>query len=143
MPFMEGILPRLNRRLTQEAIGDFPAALVESDLSLVELLRAIEVFERDGESDFVGQIPDSLQAALIAILRSNLRRNARKQMIVSWAPGYDWELTVWETASTSASRGGITIQIKSRYPSDTHPNRGDRDARTSAREGDDARRWSP
>ena len=141
MPFMEGILPRLNRFLTQDAIGEFPAALLDREPTLVELLREIGVFERDGEADFVSQIPLSIQDALIAILRSNLHRHARKQMIVSWAPGYDWELTIWETESTSASRGGITMQIRSRYPADTHPARANREARAAAREGDEARRW--
>jgi hypothetical protein len=141
MPFMEGILPRLNRLLTQDAIGDFPARVLDGAPTLVELLREIGAFERDGEADFVSQIPPSIQEALIAILRSNLRRDVRKQMIVSWAPGYDWELTVWETASTSASRGGITMQIKSRYPADTHPARASREARAATREGDEGRRW--
>ena len=96
--------------------------------------------EFDGEAEFVSQMPQSMQAAFIAILRSNLERDVRKQMLVSWAPGYDWELTVWETTSTGTTAGGITIQVKSRYPTDAHPARPNREMRAEAR-GGDTRRW--
>jgi hypothetical protein len=138
---MEGILPRLNRLLTQDAIGELPASLLDGAPTLVELLRAVGAFERDGEADFVAQIPQSMQEAFIAILGSNLQRDVRKQMTVSWAPGYDWELTIWETSATGASPGGITMQIKSRYPADAHPTRPNRETRSSTQEASDTRRW--
>src|SRR5579859_5779562 len=127
MPWFEAMLPRLNRQLTYDTIGNLSADLLAGDPTFVELLRELEVFERDGEADFVSQMPQSMQAAFIAILRSNLERDVRKQMLVSWAPGYDWELTVWETTSTATTAGGITIQVKSRYPTDAHPARPNRE----------------
>jgi len=140
MPWFEAMLTRLNKLLTQDTIGNLSADLLAGDPTLVELLRELGVFERDGEADFVSQIPPSMQESFIAILRSNLQRDARKQMLVSWAPGYDWEMTIWETTSTEATAGGITIQLKSRYPSDAHPARPNREMRAEASAGD-TRRW--
>jgi len=141
MPYFEAILPRLNQLFTQEAIAEFPAELLDGAPTLVELMREIGAFRRDGEADFTSQMPPSMQEAIMAILRYNLQRNTRKQMIVSWAPGYDWELRIWETTTTDASAGGITLQIKSRYPADSHPTRPNREARAAAPASDDTRRW--
>jgi hypothetical protein len=118
---MERLLPRLNGHFRADVIADFPSRKLERSPSLVALLRELDVIERDEEEAFVAQMPPSMQAAAMAIIRANVE-GERKQMTVSWAPGYDWELTIWETKSTRASDGGITIQIKSRYPSDAHPN---------------------
>jgi hypothetical protein len=39
-------------------------------------------------------------------------------MLVSWAPGYDWEVRLWESTSIDRSEGGITIQVRTPYPND-------------------------
>ena len=46
---------------------------------------------------------------------------SRDGMTFAWAPGYDYEVTVWESPPTAASPGWITVLIKTRYPSDPHP----------------------
>ena len=121
MPFAEKMFPRLNRRLTYDTVHELPPEPFERDEGLSGALRDLGVIERDAEAAFVDQMPLSMQAAALAIVRTNLKRDRPKQMIVSWAPGYDWEMRVWETGSTGESEGGITIQVFSRYPSDAHP----------------------
>jgi hypothetical protein len=95
--------------------------LLDSGLSLAEILDQLGVIEHAGQAEFIAQLPMSMQTALLAIARENLAREHPKQMMFSWRPGYDWELRVWESTSSSISAGGITVQIASRYPDDPHP----------------------
>jgi hypothetical protein len=60
------------------------------------------------------------EAERAAVYR-NLQREKPYGMTFAWAPGYDYEVTVWESPPTAASPGWITVLIKTRYPSDPHP----------------------
>jgi len=68
---------------------------------------------------------DSLPASFQEILRSTifyaLSTDPPTQITFAWAPSYDFELTIWQAPDTRATRGGITVLLKSRYPSDAHP----------------------
>lgn len=66
-------------------------------------------------------IPMSMQEALRAIIYQALSTTPPTQITFAWAPGYDYELTIWQAPDTRATRGGITVLLKSRYPDDKHP----------------------
>ena len=70
---------------------------------------------------YLQQIPEGLQEAVRAIIHHALGTTPPTHITFAWAPGYDYELSVWQAPDTRTSRGGITILIKSRYPDDEHP----------------------
>ncbi|MGA2291646.1 hypothetical protein [Bradyrhizobium sp.] len=67
------------------------------------------------------QIPVGMQEAIRAMIHHALGTNPPTPITFAWAPGYDYELSIWQAPDTRTSRGGITMLIKSRYPDDDHP----------------------
>lgn len=70
---------------------------------------------------YVNDIPGGMQEAIRATIYYALSTTPPTQITFAWAPGYDYELSIWEAPDTKTSKGGITILIKSRYPDDKHP----------------------
>jgi hypothetical protein len=75
----------------------------------------------DATREYVDGWPSALQAAVRATIFENLARDGRVPITFAWAPGYDYELTIWDVRDSSETAGGITVLFKSRYPSDPHP----------------------
>lgn len=67
------------------------------------------------------QQPATIMEAQRAVVHRNLQRAEPYGMTFAWAPGYDYEVNVWESPPTDATPGWITVLIKSRYPKDPHP----------------------
>jgi hypothetical protein len=63
----------------------------------------------------------SLQEALRSTIYHALSTKPPTQVTFGWAPGYDYEVTIWHAPDTKKTKGGITVLIKSRYPDDKHP----------------------
>jgi hypothetical protein len=124
MPVFETMFKDLNAALVDEAFVDQARTLVGEGRSLVEILENLDIMKHPGQSAFVAQTPDSIQAAILAAVAQNLGRETPKQMIFTWTAAYDWELRVTETRSTDVSEGGITVHVRSRYPGDAHPGTG-------------------
>ena len=95
--------------------------LLEDGVSLADIADQLGLLEHGGQKAFIATVPASMQAAILAVTRENLSRVEPKQMMFTWAPGYDWELHVWESTASTVSEGGITVQVRSRYPGDAHP----------------------
>jgi hypothetical protein len=55
----------------------------------------------------------------VSVIRSAVARSM--PITFAWAPGYDYELSVWDVADTADTAGGITVLLRSRYPADPHP----------------------
>jgi len=70
---------------------------------------------------YIDNLPGSIQESLRSTIFHALSTVPPTHMTFAWAPGYDFELTIWHAPDTSATRGGITVLLKSRYPSDAHP----------------------
>ena len=62
--------------------------------------------------EFFDTIPASLDAAILAGVRSALQRGVRTQ--VSWQPGYDFELRMWERSD--GADGVVNLHILSPEP---------------------------
>ena len=93
----------------------------DADVSLPGIIDQLGIVHHAGQLAFIASTPASMQAAILAIAGENLSRDEPKQMMFTWAPGYDWELHVWESTASAVSDGGITVQVRSRYPGDAHP----------------------
>ena len=70
---------------------------------------------------YVDSLPVIFQESMRSTIFYALSTAPPTQITFAWAPGYDYELTIWQAPDTSATRGGITVLLKSRYPSDPHP----------------------
>jgi hypothetical protein len=81
-------------------------------------LRERGIARSDRELAFFMSWPEGLREALQAIVHSALSRTPRLPVTFAWAPGYDYELTMYETPGTAEGPGGITILLRSRYPAD-------------------------
>ena len=121
MPAYETMFIELILALEQEEVRDQLRELLAGGASLVEIIEALELVHHTGQSQFIASTPASLQAAMLAVVSENLSRDEPKQMMFTWAPGYDWELNLWESTASVVSSGGITVQVRSRYPGDAHP----------------------
>jgi len=81
-----------------------------------------EKFALHGEwKKYLGLIPTPMQEAIRSVIYDALGTKPPTYITFAWAPGYDYELSIWQAPDTKTSRGGITVLIKSRYPDDQHP----------------------
>lgn len=118
MPIMQGIIERLNVVLDRKHIHKVDAAVVAPGTSLAAAARAVGAVAASFEREFIDSWPPSLQEVIRAAIYSALTREPRIPVTMSWTPGYDFEVSVWEAPGTGRTIGGITIQIRSRYPDD-------------------------
>ena len=118
MPAMQVALTTFNARFGREAIREVDAAMFEPGASLSEAATRLGVGDK-AVADYLGRLPAALQASLTAVIRSGIERGM--PITFAWAPGYDYELTVWDVADTAVTHGGITVLLRSRYPGDAHP----------------------
>ena len=114
----------INTSVSQGTItGDlkFIHALSPGPVTLGQLARVFDVAKNDFEREFVDSFPGGLRQSLLAFIHHNLSQDTRLSMTWAWAPGYDYEVSLWECPGTSVSPGGITIMLRTRYPLDSHP----------------------
>lgn len=128
MPRMQTAVSALNVTFGAERIGEVdPAPFSPGDgaetLSAAFVAAGVEL--EDATQRYIDGWPSALQAAVRATVHENLARDGRVPITFAWAPGYDYEATIWDVRDTSETAGGITVLLKSRYPSDPHPLSGD------------------
>src|SRR5690242_6846858 len=116
MPIMQGIIERLNVLLNRKNLEHLDADLVAPGQSLAAAARAVGAVTAAYEQAFIESWPSSLQEVIRAALYSAATRKPRIPVTFSWTPGYDFEVSVWEAPGTRRTIGGITIQVRSRYP---------------------------
>jgi hypothetical protein len=90
-------------------------------VQLADLVEEEEFVPQRGVVAFLQQMPVAIHEAVRAVIRANLMRDQPLPITFAWQPGYDWELTVNDVASTDETEGGITVILRSRYPKDPHP----------------------
>lgn len=126
MPRLQTLVGHLNSAFSEDNIGDAvkkraafaPGKQLSSALSLfvpsrTRLLRSFV--------SYIDSLPGSVQEAMRSTIYYALSTSPPTLVTLAWAPGYDFEVTMWQAPDTRETRGGITILIKGRYPSDTHP----------------------
>lgn len=123
MPRMQVMAVQLNAAFGPERIGDIdPAAFGPDSGSLADAFARVPGVDIDDAARaWLDGWPSALQAALKAALYDNLSRAGTVPVTFSWAPGYDYDLRIWDILDTAQTHGGITVQVTSRYPGDAHP----------------------
>lgn len=124
MPALQSVLGRLNRAFSKDEIGKLASARERFAPG-----KALDtsLFVKKGTTlhaawtDYRTQLPASFQETLRSIIYHALSTKPPTQITFAWAPGYDYEFSMWHAPDTKQTKGGITILIKSRYPADTHP----------------------
>jgi hypothetical protein len=119
MPAMQTMLTDLNQRFGPEGIRAVPMELLaRDDLRLSELATSLGT-SGPGLVGYLDQLPPAIHASIVSVIRSAVARSM--PITFAWAPGYEYELSVWDVADTKDTAGGITVLLRSRYPADTHP----------------------
>jgi hypothetical protein len=70
---------------------------------------------------YLSKLPGAISEALRSALHYALGTTPATLVTFAWAPGYDYEVTFWQSPDTKETRGGVTVLFKSRYPTDKHP----------------------
>ena len=115
MPLLQAMSMRANFILNRDRIGNIELGALDAD-TLPGLATNLEIATNDNERAYLGAWPPTLQEGLRATLVSAINR--RQPVTVSWAPAYDYQITLWEAADTDVSPGGLTILLQGRYPGD-------------------------
>jgi hypothetical protein len=66
-------------------------------------------------------LPGAIKETLRATIYHALSTTPPTHVTFAWAPAYDHEITVWHAPDAEDTKGGITVLVKSRYPTDKHP----------------------
>ncbi len=132
MPVYNLMVELANQRFNRENIGLISLEALGPELNLVDGAAALEIARNKREIEFLGAWPPGQQAAIVAAVRSALESEPRMPVTFAWAPGYDFEVTIWESAGMEGSPGAMTILLRSRYPGDQIPGTLPRRGRTQA-----------
>jgi hypothetical protein len=113
----------MNTAFGPDTIGGIDADVwdLRAGLSLSEAFLRSGVELEDATAAFVDGWPTALQAAVRAVVFENLTRSGTVPVTFAWAPGSDFEATIWDVRDTAETAGGITVLFRSRYPDDPHP----------------------
>jgi hypothetical protein len=80
-------------------------------LQVGERLGVFAALETDDDvaalRDFLGTLPRSLDAAIVAGMRDALGRGVRAQL--TWQPGYDFELRMWEVSAGGTGLANVLL----------------------------------
>lgn len=136
MPMFETYLAQMNRHFGADRIQTLAAQRRDhfapgAPLDLSFLLEPDTPLQR-AWSRHLATAPGSFLEVLRGVIHHALSTEPPTPVTFAWAPGYDFEVTVWQAADTKTTRGGITVLLKSRYPDDPHPLRGGAEAATAS-----------
>ena len=116
MPAFQTMMGELNKHL-----DTIDPELFAPDREFTEAADELGVTRMAGVAPYINTIPVAVAHSMRAAIYSALTREPRMAVTIAWAPGYDFEVDIWEAPGTSETPGGVTILFKSRYPSDAHP----------------------
>lgn len=125
MPAFQTVLGELNRQFSPDRIAEFAKARTAhfapgNSLDLTFLVDEKTPLHRAWKS-YLELAPVSFRETMRGIVHHALSTSPPTQVTFAWAPGYDYELTMWQAPDTQMTKGGITVLLKSRYPDDKHP----------------------
>jgi len=123
MPRMQTAVSAFNASFGPQGLREIDPApfAAGSGVSLSEALLSVGVDLDRATAAYVEGWPSGIQAAVKAVISDNLMRDGTVPITFAWAPGYDFEVSIWDVRDTNETVGGITILFKSRYPDDPHP----------------------
>ena len=118
MPLIQLMGERFNVVFSRDQLDKVRIDTLAVDRPFPEVLSELGIARTDEERQFLETWPAALQEAMRSVLLSAMRRSPRVPVAMTWAPGYDYELSVWEARSTATSPTAITVHVRSRYPDD-------------------------
>ena len=118
MPLLQLMTERLNSVFGRDAISKFDVGLLAADHSIVKVFTDLNIARTSEEREFLERWPATMQQAIVAVLRTARLQSPPTPVTMSWAPGYDYEATIWHARATATSAAAITILVRSRYPDD-------------------------
>jgi hypothetical protein len=126
MPFLQVFCSHLNESFGPGEVDESLAARLHDPEH--RLADAVEAFELAPDlqaalREHLLKMPRAMEAALKALLVANVDEYDRRPITFAWMPGYDWELTISDVADAQ-TRGGVTVLVRSRYPSHPSPVQG-------------------
>jgi hypothetical protein len=123
MPVMQTVLNELNAKFGKDNIGALAAnrANYAPGQTLTGALAAGGTPLQPAFKAYFAQLPGAIHETLRSVIHHALSTTPPTQITFAWAPGYDYEVTVWQAPDTAQTKGGITLLLKSRYPDDKHP----------------------
>ena len=124
MPALQTAMSKLNTSFTPGEIDKFAAnaeAFAPGKKIDPGLLAPAGTVLHRALGTYLDTLPGSFHETLRGIVYYALKATPPIPVTFAWAPGYDFELNVWQAPDTAETRGGVTVLIKSRYPADKHP----------------------
>ncbi len=127
MPRFQALLGEMNTAFSKGQVGQMVGRRDEFapgkplDAALAGLVAKRGTLEYRTFKAYLAKIPGGLQATISSTIHYALGTDPPTLITFAWAPGYDYEVTVWQAPDTRETRGGITLFLKSRYPDDKHP----------------------
>ncbi|HSZ50984.1 MAG TPA: hypothetical protein VK801_05395 [Caulobacteraceae bacterium] len=123
MPIMQTLLGELNNVFRQSRINELAGRA--EDFAPGKPLHAALTTQGSPLHGHAVNVLQGMPGSIHEVIRSTIYYALKTQpptlVSFAWAPGYDYEVTVWQAPDTAQTRGGITVLVKSRYPSDAHP----------------------
>jgi hypothetical protein len=114
MPLFQAMSERANQLLGRDSIGGVAAELINPQQNLVEAATALGIAKTMDEKNYLSSWPGAVQQAIVSSVHSAIVRGV--PITMSWAPGPDFELQLWEAHGVASSPGGITMLLRSPYP---------------------------
>ena len=128
MPAWHEFFNVLNKMTSRQNIGSLDADWLAPGRSIFEAAEEGGLFMHEGIKEFMASTPGGILESMRALLYYNLTRTDDAgasldplPMTFAWLPGYDHELTISQSENTEHTMGGITVVVRSSYPSDRHP----------------------
>ena len=126
MPMLQFMLGRLNRRFSGQELLETRGRreMWAPGRSLSQIAREARTASPDlldSWATFLDTMPVAIQETIRAVAYAALSADPPVEVTFAWAPGYDFEVTVWQAPDTKTTKGGITLLVRSRYPDDRHP----------------------
>jgi hypothetical protein len=119
MPSFQAIVEKANQVLNYESLkaGNLNKDHFKEGESLSQAAVLYGAARRNTrEPAIIDRLPSGMREALRAMIYANLDRDEPYGITLAWAPGPDYELTIWEAEPTAVSHGGITALIKTVVP---------------------------
>lgn len=113
MPMFNAVVRHLNRRFDDDNIGDFARSVdqfAQGRALDVEVLAFPDAAVARLFQSYLNKLPSGLHEVLRALLSHALSASPPIPISFSWAPAYDYELTVWQPPC------GILVQFRSPTP---------------------------
>ena len=113
MPKIVRIAEWANVIFNRENIYSLNPEALAPGKTLIEAMETLGLSLTSDEMEYVSSVPAAQQEAILAALHSAVNRERRLPVTMAWAPGYDFELTVWEAAGTDDHAGAMTVLLRS------------------------------